>query len=418
MKEKKIKAVLVTIGDELLIGQVIDTNSAFISQQLNTIGVNVQKRVSIGDDAKEIRKSLDMYSGKFDFIILTGGLGVTSDDLTKNALCKYFHSRMVISQAALEHVKSLYKNIYKKPISPVNLAQAKVPAACEVLINRRGSAPCMIFEKEHTYIISMAGVPYEMEGIVEDLLPWIQSRKQLPKIVHRTLITTGISESDLETKIAGFEKQLPPYIKLAYLPGLGKLRLRLTTTAFNHTEESELKKQFSRLKKEVKPYLLSNDDIAPEIKLGKILRRKNMTVSTAESCTGGSIAGRITSVSGSSDYFPGSVVSYSNEVKIKELGVKKDTLKKHGAVSEETVREMISGILKKMKTDIGIAVSGIMGPNGGSDEKPVGTVWIAVGNKQETIARKFKFRYDRRRNTEATVSMALYMAVGFAEGRK
>ncbi len=418
MVKKEITAVIVTIGDELLIGQVIDTNSAHIAQKLNKAGILVHQRIAIGDSAKEIALALDNHIGKEKLILLTGGLGPTSDDITRETLCKYFHSRMVVNPQALKHVKSLYKNIYKKPITPVNLAQASVPEACEVIINKRGSAPCMIFEKQGSYIVSMAGVPYEMEGIMESLIPWLKSRIQLPKVLHHTMITTGIGESDLASKINGFEKQLPSFIRLAYLPGLGSLRLRLSSSVFNNVEENTFKKQVGLLKKEVKPYLLSNDDTAPEIKLGKILLNKKMTISTAESCTGGAIAGRITSVSGSSNYFPGSVVSYSNAIKERELGVKRNTLRQHGAVSEEVVKEMLSGILRKMKTDIGIAVSGIMGPEGGSEEKPVGTVWIAAGNRKTVLARKFRFRFDRKKNTEATVAMALYMAIRLVEGKQ
>lgn len=415
MNHRKVTATLITIGDELLIGQVIDTNSAFIARQLNKAGIAVLRRIAIADDEAAIINTLNAEVGKSRIIILTGGLGSTSDDITKSTLCKYFHDKIIVHKPTLKRIQSLYRNVYKKTLTPVNIAQANIPSSCQVIINKRGSAPCMIFEKKKTYVVSMAGVPYEMEGIVHDLLPWLKLRMQTPKVLHSTLITTGIGESELAAQLANFENHLPKGTQLAYLPGLGMLRLRLSATVFSKAEEAVHKKLFSQLKKAVAPYLLSPDDIAPEKKLARLMKKKEFTVSTAESCTGGRIASLITAVSGASQYYPGSIISYSNQIKESFLGVKKATLQKCGAVSEEVVIEMLTGILKKMKTDFGIAVSGIMGPDGGSTEKPVGTVWICVGNKNEWITKKIQLRFDRERNMEGTARMAIYLLIRFIE---
>lgn len=412
---KRITATIITIGDELLIGQVIDTNSAFIAQQLNKAGIVVQRRIAVADKASEIMSALDGETGRVNIIITTGGLGPTSDDITKETLAKYFDTKLIVHEASLKHLHYLYDHVYKKPISKVNLAQARVPAGCEVLLNKRGSAPCMIFEKNNTYVISMAGVPYEMEGIMLEVIPWLKLHFQLPKVLHQTLVTTGIGESDLAATLTDFEKNLPRTTQLAYLPGPAGLRLRLTSTVFNKDQDGEVKKQFSSLKKLTRKHLAVSEDTAPEVLLGKLLSKRKESVATAESCTGGTIASRITAIAGASDYYPGSIISYSNQVKEKELGVKKATLKKHGAVSEEVVKEMLQGVIKKLRSTYGIAVSGIMGPGGGSAEKPVGTVWIAVGTPTKMITKMVRFRYDRKRNIEGTAAQALYMLRSFIE---
>lgn len=415
MIRNKVTATIITIGDELLIGQVIDTNSAFIAKELNKAGVEVTRRVAIADNEAAIKNALDTEIGSVGIIIMTGGLGPTSDDITKPTLCKYFNDKFVVHEPTLRKIKSMYKNVYKKNLTAVNIAQANVPSSCEVIVNKRGSAPCMVFEKKKTFIFSMAGVPYEMEGIMQDVIPWLKQRIQTPRVIHHTLITSGIGESDLAARIKKFEEQLPKEIGLAYLPGLGMLRLRLSTTAFDKDQEAGIKKQFNQLKKEVAPFLFSSDDLAPEIKLSRIMKLKGLSVSTAESCTGGKIASLITSVSGASDYYPGSIISYSNKIKEKMLGVKKTTLKKFGAVSEDVVKEMLTGILKQMKADCGIAVSGIMGPGGGSASKPVGTVWICVGNKKVQKTRKLQLRFNRERNIISTANIAIFELVRLIE---
>ena len=407
---KNIDASIITIGDELLIGQVIDTNSAWIAQQLNRAGIAVTKRIAVGDDAHEIWNALESEKGNADVVLITGGLGPTSDDITKQLLCKYFDGKMIVDKGALDNVKFLFEKIYNKPISEVNLKQAEVPDVCEVIQNKRGSAPGMVFQKDGTVFISMPGVPYEMQGIMEDVIPMLEKRFELPAIIHRTILTAGIGESALAEMIKDFEAQLPPEIKLAYLPNYGMVRLRLTTSGFDKVKtEKVINEQFEQLKELVKTYMVTDKDESMQEVLGNILSKNKKTISTAESCTGGVIASLITSVPGSSAYYEGSIVSYSYDIKEALLNVKKETLDKYGAVSEETVKEMLWGLLNKMKTDFGIAVSGIMGPDGGTDEKPVGTVWIAVGNKEKQIAQKLKQRFGRQKNIEVTAVMALNM---------
>jgi nicotinamide-nucleotide amidase len=405
---ENIYASIITIGDELLIGQVSDTNSAWIAQQLNKIGIALNNRISVGDDAPEIRKALDFGSKNSQVVLITGGLGPTNDDITKNVLCEYFQGKMIVNQASLENVKRLFEKVYKKPVSEVNLKQAEVPDVCEVIQNQRGSAPGMVFKKDDSIFISMPGVPYEMQGIMEEVIPMLQKKFHVPAIIHKTILTSGIGESALAEKIKDFEDKLPKEIRLAYLPNYGMVRLRLSTSGFDKSKtENAIKNQFTALKELVKEFMVADEDLTMQQVVGKLLLENNNTISTAESCTGGAIASLITSVAGSSAYFKGSVVSYSNEIKQELLGVKKETLDAYGAVSEQTAREMLSGILKKMKTDFGIAVTGIMGPGGGSEEKPVGTVYVAVGNKEDQAVQKFKQRFTREKNIEVTSVMAL-----------
>ncbi len=407
---KNIYASIITIGDELLIGQVIDTNSAWIAQQLNKIGISIKNRISIGDDADEIRNALDFETKNSNVVLITGGLGPTNDDITKNVLCEYFGGKMIVDKGALENIKYLFEKIYNKPVSEVNLKQAEVPDVCEVILNKRGSAPGMMFQKDGEIFISMPGVPYEMQGIMEDVIPLLAKKFELPAIIHKTILTAGIGESALAEIIKDFEDNLPKEIKLAYLPNYGMVRLRLTTSGFDKTKtENAIKSRFTELKKLVKDYIVVDEDKTMEEVLGGILLENKKTISTAESCTGGAIASLITSVPGSSAYFEGSIVSYSYEIKESLLNVKKETLEKYGAVSEETVREMLSGLLDKTKTDYGIAVSGIMGPDGGTSDKPVGTVWVNVGNKEKQLVQKLKQRFGRKKNIEVTSVMALNM---------
>jgi len=415
---KTLKASIITIGDELLIGQVIDTNSATIAQMLNNSGISVLRRIAIGDNKKEINHALNEAIAISDVVIMTGGLGPTSDDITKTTLCKYFKGKMVVYEDALNNVRDLYQRVYKKPLTKVNMAQANVPSVCEVIQNKRGSAPGMIFKKGKTIIFSMAGVPFEMEGIMEDVISYLKKRFQLPAIIHKTIVTKGIGESNLAALLINFEKNLPKEISLAYLPGLGVLRLRLSAIAGNKEDEKQIQKQFLELKKVAAKFLVIDNDTPLQIAISKILTKENLSISTAESCTAGKIASQIASVPGASFYFPGAIVSYDNRIKQKELGVKESTLKKHGAVSEETVIEMLKGVIKKMNTTFGIAVSGIMGPGGGSEQKSVGTVWIAVGTSENYVAEKYRFRFDRARNIEATTTTALAILYQFLQKQK
>lgn len=405
---KNIFASIITIGDELLIGQVVDTNSSYIARKLNDAGISLKRRVAIRDNYHDIYETLNREAVDSQVVLITGGLGPTKDDITKDALCRYFEGKMVINKGAEENVRNLFEKIYKKPVTEVNLSQALVPDVCEVIQNNRGSAPGMIFQKEGVIFISMPGVPYEMEGIMEQVISYLTKRFELPVIVHKTILTTGIGESALAEKISGFESNLPADIRLAYLPNYGMVRLRLSSVIFaNRPDEPTIIQEFDELKKLVKEYLVTDEDETMQEVLGELLASKEKTISTAESCTGGSIAALITSVPGSSAYFEGSVVSYSYRIKKEVLNVKEETLEKFGAVSEETVKEMLSGLLKNFSTDYGIAVSGIMGPDGGTPDKPVGTVWIAVGNKEKVWTKCLHQRYKRSKNVEVTSVMAI-----------
>ncbi len=406
-----ITASIITIGDELLIGQVIDTNSAWMAQQLNKIGVWVQHRAAVGDVWDDIWNALDEEAKRSNIILITGGLGPTADDITKPLLCQYFGGKMVMDAATLEHVTYLFEHVFKRPMPLLdrNRKQAEVPDVCTVLKNERGTAPGMLFEKNGKIFISLPGVPHEMKGLMTDhVLPLLKQRFNMPHIGHRTLLTAGVGESFLAELIKDFEETLPANIKLAYLPNYGMVRLRLTANGNDKdTVENELEHQFAQLKKQVSEFLVVDEDISMSELVGRLLKNQQKTVSTAESCTGGYIAHLLTSISGSSAYFMGSVVSYDNSIKKNVLGVEEKILETVGAVSEETVIEMLAGILQVMKTDYAIAVSGIMGPDGGTEDKPVGTVWIAVGNKEYTETKKIQFRFDRQRNIELTAINAL-----------
>ena len=314
---QNIKASIITIGDELLIGQVIDTNSAFIAQELNKIGVWIHRRVAVGDLKNEIWKALDEEANSSEIILITGGLGPTKDDITKPLLAEYFGGKLVMDEATLAHVTYLFEHVFKRPMPllDVNRKQAEVPDVCTVLKNDVGTAPGMLFEKNGKIFISMPGVPNEMKFIInKHVLPLIKQRFDLPYIGHKTLLTAGIGESFLAERIKDFENNLPAFIKLAYLPNHGMVRLRLTAQGEKENIENVLNETFETLKKEVADVMAIDEDISFEVLLGRLLKEGNKTVATAESCTGGYIAHLITAVAGSSDYFKGSVVSYSNTV--------------------------------------------------------------------------------------------------------
>lgn len=403
-----INASIITIGDELLIGQVVDTNSAWIARALNKTGIWLKRRVSVGDRKEEIFRALDEESRAVEIILITGGLGPTADDITKPVLCAYFGGTLVMDESALENVKRIFAKL-NRPLIERNLKQAEVPDNCIVIPNKRGTAPGMWFEKEGKIFVSMPGVPHEMKGMMtDDVIPRLQRYFDFPFIDHRTLITFGIGESFLAETIRDWEEQLPGRLKLAYLPNYGMVRLRITGSDSNAARLQEsLHTEFARLKLLVAEWLVADEDVSIAEVMGKMLLQNQKTVSTAESCTGGYIAHLITSVPGSSAWFKGSVVSYANEIKQSILDVQKNTLQLQGAVSEETVTEMVNGALAKMNTDYAIATSGIMGPEGGTAEKPVGTVWIAAGSHSKMMTRKFHFRYDRERNIEMTSHNAL-----------
>lgn len=408
---KPTQASVITIGNELLIGQTIDTNSAFIGQELNKIGIWVRKRVAVGDDAFEIKNALDQESLLSDIIILTGGLGPTADDITKPLLCDYFGGKMRQDKETLEHIRYLFEHVYRRPgaLLERNINQANVPDNSVVLKNPVGTAPGMLFEKKGKIFISLPGVPKEMKDLMKTaVLPYLEKNCQRAAIVHLNLLTAGIGESMLAELMQDFENCLPPSIRLAYLPNYGMVKLRLTGIGTNEAALRELMNPlFEELKTLIADYLVTDVDETLEETLGKLLVKKRATLGTAESCTGGLLGQMISSVPGASAYYKGSIVSYANEVKETLLGVKSSTLKNNGAVSEETVIEMAKGALNSLKTDYIIAVTGIMGPQGGTPEKPVGTVWVAVGNKSQLSTKKLQLGFDRLRNTQQTAVTSL-----------
>lgn len=405
---EQINATLVTIGDELLIGQTIDTNSAWMARQLNLIGIWVRNRVAIGDEPDAILETLAYESRQSDLILITGGLGPTADDRTKEALCRYFDTRLVENAEVLSRLKTLFAT-RGLPALERNLRQAQLPETCRVMANNQGTAPGMWFEKEDVIYVSMPGVPHEMEGIMQqEVLPALMERFTLPVILHRTLITMGLGESSVAERLIGFEEGLPAHIQLAYLPGNGMLKLRLTAKGdLAQKTAAEMEQYFGLLKELLSDIMVADEDVPLESWVGRMLKNAGLTVSTAESCTGGLVAHKLTSVPGASAYFYGAAVTYANDRKTAVLEVPEEILAREGAVSEQTVVHMVRGVLQLMKTDLAVAVSGIMGPDGGSPEKPVGTVWIAAGSATSIRTRKYQLRYGRARNTELTANYAL-----------
>ena len=409
------QASIITIGDELLIGQVIDTNSAWMAQQLNLAGISVLRRVAVGDVYDDIWKALDEESKRTDIILITGGLGPTADDITKPLLNAYFKGKMVVDKGVLENVTHIFEKILNRPLLASNLKQAEVPDTCKVIPNKKGTAPGMWFEKDGKIFVSMPGVPFEMKGMMQDdVIPQLQQYFTFPHIAHRTLLTVGIGESFLAEEIKDFEQALPATIKLAYLPNYGMVRLRLSATSFDKEAiETELQSLFEILQTLVKKYLVTNLDEPMQRVVGKLLGARGETICTAESCTGGYIAHLLTSIPGSSSFYDGSVVSYSYRAKEDLLNVSKEELMARGAVSEAVVTQMVKGALDKFTSTYAVAVSGIMGPDGGTPDKPVGTVWMAVGNREKVITQKMHFRFDRERNTLLTAVNALNMVRKF-----
>jgi len=423
MSSSVITASIITIGDELLIGQTIDTNSAWMAQQLNAIGIWVKKRIAVGDEREEIWQSLDETIASTDIILITGGLGPTADDITKPLLCDYFGGKMIVDQEALQHVKYIFQHILKRPLLERNMKQAEVPDNCTVLINQRGTAPGMWFEKKDPssdskkIIVSLPGVPHEMKGLMQTyIIPRLTNLIADQLIIHRTLLTAGAGESFIAEHIQEWENSLPSQIKLAYLPSYGMVRMRLTAKGRKDSGiENIIDQKFTELQELVKEWLVISADEPLEKAVGDLLQEKGKTISTAESCTGGYLAHLLTSIAGSSAYYKGSVISYDNTIKEQILKVNRITLDNHGAVSRETVTEMLQGLFDSMQTDYGIAVSGIMGPSGGSKEKPTGTVWIAYGSPGNCQTKSFHFRFDRQRNIQLTAVNALLLLFQFIQ---
>jgi len=401
-------AEIITIGDEILIGQIIDTNSAWMAQQLNTVGIRIKQISSVSDNREHILSALKEASERVDLILITGGLGPTKDDITKTTLAEYFQVGMKRDQETLDNVARIFAR-YNRPLLEVNIRQADVPENCEVLLNKNGTAPGMWFQEKDKVFVSMPGVPFEMMYLMEDLvIPKLKAAFDLPKILHQTILTAGEGESFLAERIADIEDQLPPEIKLAYLPKLGVVRLRLS--AYGEDEEKlkqELEIQTKKITERLGPTVVATEDIPLEKAILLLMAKNQQTLSLAESCTGGYLAHLFTSLPGASNVFLGGAVSYSYEMKERMLGVNADTLWENGAVSEETVREMVEGALRNFSSDYAIAVTGIAGPDGGTPEKPVGTVWIAVATKDKTSAKKYVFGNKRIQNIERTATNAM-----------
>jgi len=406
---KNVKAAIITIGDEILIGQIVDTNSAFISRELNKNGIRISKKYSIADSAEAINEALDEHIGKVDVLIFTGGLGPTKDDITKYTLNTYFNGKLVRNEQVYGML-SAYFSSFGREFSEANQGQAMVPDVCRILPNKRGTAPGMLFEKEGSLVFSLPGVPYEMEGLlVEEAIPMIRENFDMPAVIHKTILTQGVPESILMVKIQDWENSLDPRVKLAYLPSPGIVRLRLT--AIEHFPEAEtyIHEKAEALKPLIGERIFGYDEDTLEGVVLQQLLAKGATVSFAESCTGGYLAHKLTSVPGSSKVFNGSLVAYGYDIKSNMLGVSPEVLMREGAVSEPVVMRMAEGVKEKFGATYAIATSGIAGPDGGTAEKPVGTVWIAVSGPNGSRAQKFRFPGNRLRNIQMTALAGLDM---------
>ncbi len=403
-----MKAEIITIGDEILIGQIVDTNAAWIAEQFNLSGIEIYQITSVHDDTEHIKEALQNAEEKVDLVVLTGGLGPTKDDITKHALCEYFNTKLVFHEPTFEHIKQRFKN-RNIDLNKLNRDQALVPEACTVLANKVGTAPGMWFEKDDTIFVSVPGVPFEMKYLVEnEILQRLQNNGKTKAIFHKTVQTQGLPESMLAQRIENWENSLPKNIKLAYLPNPMSVRLRLSAIGNNLNElKVEVQDEIERLKQLIPDHIFGFDNETLAEVIGRLLLKKGQTLAVAESCTGGYISHLITSVPGSSGWYKGGVTAYSNEIKQQLLGVSAGTLEKHGAVSEQVVCEMAEGARRKMKADFSVATSGIAGPTGGTEEKPVGTVWIAVATPGKIFAEKFVFGDNRERNIIRSSQTAL-----------
>jgi len=402
-------AEIITIGDEILIGQIVDTNSAWIAQVLNKEGISIKNIQSIADEADAIKSALDLAFTRADLILMTGGLGPTQDDITRQALAEYFNAPLVLNEMAMEHLKSIFAARRRNLLS-INEQQAFLPNNCEILFNRQGTAPGMLFKKEGKWLASMPGVPYEMKTIVdEELIPLIRKSFNMGKVYHNTITTINVPESLLAIQLAPILSKLPPYIKPAYLPSLSVVRFRLSAIG-----ETGLKLEVDTLMTEIisflgKKVVLSESDKSPAECVFELLNNEGKTITMAESCSGGYVAHQLTELAGASAVFKGSLVAYDYDIKTTELGVPEDVLLEKGAVSEETVKYMCEKVRIKFRSDYGIGISGIAGPSGGTEEKPVGTVYIGVSDGIQTIIKRYLFHGDRQRVIERTSNAAYDM---------
>jgi nicotinamide-nucleotide amidase len=414
---KPTYAELLTIGDEILFGQITDTNSQWMSQQLSDIGIKVIRKTSVGDQVNEILNAFAEAEKRADVILITGGLGPTSDDLTKPCLSQYFNSPLVMNEEALQEVTAFFKSRGRE-LTELNRQQAALPAACEKITNPVGTAPGMWFDRGNKIFMSMPGVPHEMKRMMRDhVLPRLKNKFELPVIHHQVIRTIGQGESFLAEKIANWEKALPAHIKLAYLPSLGEVKLRLTCYGESLEElKEEANHQTQLLIERIGSYIYGYGEDPIEVAIGKLLLEKNLTLSIAESCTGGNVSRMITSVPGSSAYFQGSIIPYSYEIKMAQLGIKPETLQEFGAVSEQTIVEMATNVRTRFNTTIGMATSGIAGPGGATPEKPVGTVWIAYADEQRVISKKLQLSTERHLNIQlASMAVLNLIRLGIKE---
>ena len=405
-----VTAEVVTIGDEILYGQITDTNSQWISAELDKIGVKTIRKSSIGDEKSEILNILKESLERADIVLITGGLGPTKDDITKKTIAEYFDDYLVLNETALEMVRAIFEK-FGRELTELNKQQAMLPSKCTFIPNEVGTAPCMWFDVNGKVIISMPGVPFEMKHIMSnEVLPRIRKQFKTPAIVHKIVRTVGVGESFLAELIADWEDHLPAHIKLAYLPSLGQVKLRLTGIGNNAEKlKNEIDEAFEKVMPLIKANVYGEDDEELELSIAKLLLAKKATLGTAESCTGGYLAHSITANPGSSAYFLGSVVSYANQVKMDLLKVQNSTLETVGAVSEETVRQMAEGARETLKCTYALATSGIAGPDGGTPEKPVGTIWLAVAGPEKTICKKINSSKTRLVNIQYASKVALNM---------
>lgn len=406
-KTNFMRAEIITIGDEILIGQIVDTNSAWIAQELNGIGIKVHQITSVSDSEEHIIATLNEAAARVQLILITGGLGPTKDDITKKTLCKFFNTHLVFDEASFINIERLFK-MRGRDVTNANRPQAEVPVNCTPLHNENGTAPGMWFEEKGKVFVSMPGVPYEMKTMMtEEVLPRLKKHFETPFIMHRTVLTQGVGETILEELVSDVEDTLPQNFKLAYLPQAGMVRLRLSARGEEQTIRSQMKEEFKKICDKISDYIFGYDEETLEGVVGNLLRERKLKVSTAESCTGGYVAHLITSVPGSSEYYMGSTITYSYESKTDLLNVPAELIKQKGAVSEEVVCMMAENVKKKFNTACAIATSGVAGPAGGTPDKPVGTVWVAVSTPKGTITKKLLLGNHRLRIIHVAAISAL-----------
>jgi nicotinamide-nucleotide amidase len=405
-----MKATIITIGDEILIGQIVDTNSAFIAKSLDKIGVEINEIISISDDKKHILETFSNLQNKVDLVVITGGLGPTKDDITKKTFCDYFE--LVENKLVLAHVTQLIEGYFKRKITQINIDQALVPSKCTVLHNQVGTAPGMWMKKESTVFVSLPGVPFEMKYLIEnEVIPKVVKEYERPYIIHKTILTYGQGESLVAERIEEWENSLPEFLKLAYLPSPGKLRLRLSGRGTDKVAlEKALEEYIDTLDAIIHDIIVGfEEEDTIEVVVGRMLTKFNQTISTAESCTGGKIAETLTAIPGASKYFKGSVVSYATEVKINVLGIPESFIKEHTVVSEAVAKAMALSVKSLMKTDYAIATTGNAGPSKGEAESEVGTVFIALATPNEVIVEEYNFGQPREKVIDRAVVKSLEM---------